>query len=1084
MSTKFFTNRETKTLTTKFSGIFEYLPIAAFKALVGYFRISGYYKIHDFLKNVEEVKILVGIDIDKYIWKAYRDGIEFHGNVQTAREDYLKKLRLDIQTAPYSLEIERGMMAFLEGVANGKVQIKAHPSKKIHAKLYVFLPNPFNEHTSGSVITGSSNLTEEGLEKNFELNVELRDYDDVHFANSIFEELWAESVPISPLEIQKVKKETFLNDEFSPYELYLKFLAEYFGEAVNFNPDDAQDLPESYARLRYQVDAMNTGFHKLQKFNGFFLADVVGLGKTIVATMIARRFYLYNGARTKVLVVHPPALKNSWESTIDDFNLPFPIKFINNGSLHKIRNPENYDLIIVDEAHKFRSDTSVGFDELQRLCKTQRRNPGPKGELEKKVILVSATPLNNKPEDIRNLILLFQDGRRPSVDSLPNLISYFRPKIELYNQLKNQHKASAIEGIKRLYEDIRQKIVSPLTVRRTRTDLWGNDEYREDLLKQGISFPKIKKPTPILYQLDENLNTLFMDTIKALTDRVEGLQYNRFQAIKYLHRPARDNYKFAESISERLAAIMKTFLVKRLDSSFHSFIVSLGNYRKANAAMIKMFESNRIHIAPILKGKVTEYIADGREDELIDKLEKLRENDPSVQTFQAEDFQDGFLEKLKDDQKIIDELHQRWKDWDLRNKDPKVVEFIERLNRGDFNNQKGELAKLVVFSEYTDTTEYLESQLKQAGYKGILTVSSKNVKQLQPIIKKNFDARLQPSEKKDDFKIIVTTEVLAEGVNLHQSNIIINYDTPWNSTRLMQRIGRVNRIGTEHDEIHIFNFYPTEQTESQIELHKKAFMKLQAFHTALGEDSQIYSDEEEFDSYGLFEKVEDENEQSEELKYLLELRNFKKKNPDRFREIQNLPKRARTGRKNEEKAGHTVVYLKNNHKDSFYLANEQIEEISFLECAANLIAEPEEPGYPMPDRHFEQVQKAVNLFKQALHEERREGRQAAKFGPNERNALNYLGRMANYTNWQADEKELIQLAQEAVINGRFQRLQRDINQLRKGEKAAGLSLAVSADKLMEILNRYPFEREPKEDEKDRMLKQDEPQIIISEAFIK
>ena len=173
-----------------------------------------------------------------------------------------------------------------------------------------------------------------------------------------------------------------------------------------------------------------------------------------------------------------------------------------------------------------------------------------------------------------------------------------------------------------------------------------------------------------------------------------------------------------------------------------------------------------------------------------------------------------------------------------------------------------------------------------------------------PLVRANFDANVPPDEQSDDYQIIISTEVLAEGVNLHRANVIVNYDTPWNSTRLMQRIGRVNRIGSISDRIHIFNFFPTAQVDANIDLTKKAIVKLQAFHSALGEDSQIYSTDEEVDNFGLFDAAEIQEERDETLASTSwNCVCLKKNNPDRFREIRNLPLRARVGRKGSPSRG-------------------------------------------------------------------------------------------------------------------------------------------------------------------------------------
>ena len=157
-----------------------------------------------------------------------------------------------------------------------------------------------------------------------------------------------------------------------------------------------------------------------------------------------------------------------------------------------------------------------------------------------------------------------------------------------------------------------------------------------------------------------------------------------------------------------------------------------------------------------------------------------------------------------------------------------------------------------------------------------------------PTIRANFDANLPKDLQQNDYDIILSTEVLAEGVNLHRANVIVNYDTPWNATRLMQRIGRVNRIGTKAKEVLIYNFFPTAQVDNDIELQKKAMMKLQAFHAALGEDSQIYSPDEVTQSFGLFDKdVDDDEERDERLDYLMQIRDIKEKDPDLFKRIRN-----------------------------------------------------------------------------------------------------------------------------------------------------------------------------------------------------
>src|SRR5208282_389263 len=282
------------------------------------------------------------------------------------------------------------------------------------------------------------------------------------------------------------------------------------------------------------------------------------------------------------------------------------------------------------------------------------------------------------------------------------------------------------------------------------------------------------------------------------------------------------------------------------------------------------------------------------------------------------DFEDGFVAGLESDGQKIDELYREWK---AVTEDPKLDEFLDKLKDELFDPKINRQHKLVVFSESEETTAYLLGQLAKAGYKRVLTVSSKNRAERMPAVRANFDANLPAEQSRaDDYDMLISTEVLAEGVNLHRANVVVNYDTPWNSIRLMQRIGRLNRIGATAPRIYIYNFYPTAKVDDDIELKKKAIMKLQAFHTALGEDSQIYSETEEVDNFGLFERSPEEEERDQRLALLMELRQFRQQNPEEFRRIKGLPLRARVGRADKPRTGSTVAFIRSQRRDAFYRA--------------------------------------------------------------------------------------------------------------------------------------------------------------------
>ncbi|WP_218918541.1 phospholipase D-like domain-containing protein [Flectobacillus major] len=212
MSSKFFTNSEQNTLITKIEGIFNFRNIYFFDALVGYFRATGYFRIRPFIEKAQEIRILVGINVDQLIVQAQNQGVLFQVDIQKSQEDFVKNLKENIQKAAYKKEIEDGMLQLIEDLRAQKVQIKVHPKQNIHAKIYIFREETKHNHGYGAVITGSSNLTEAGLERNFEFNVELREDSDIDFATQTFNTLWDESIPITEEFVDKIKKETYLND--------------------------------------------------------------------------------------------------------------------------------------------------------------------------------------------------------------------------------------------------------------------------------------------------------------------------------------------------------------------------------------------------------------------------------------------------------------------------------------------------------------------------------------------------------------------------------------------------------------------------------------------------------------------------------------------------------------------------------------------------------------------------------------------------------------------------------------------------------------------------------------------------------
>lgn len=1082
---KFFTNQDkSSSLLEKFKGIFEANPdIERFDALIGYLRASGWFVIQPWLARVEKVRVLVGINVDALLAEHNRKGLLFAGDDEKVRAHVSKALRADIQKSPYAREIEDGVHQFVHDVATGRVEIRAHPKRRLHAKLYVFLPKGFNEHKPGAVITGSSNLTAAGLgvedaETNYEFNVLLHQYDEVKFAGDEFERLWAESVHILPSQIEDVRRDTYLGAEVSPRELYFKLLCEYFGSAIEYDPNAVSDLPSGFKRLTYQADAVSTGYRLLEKHGGFFLADVVGLGKTVIATLIAKKFFFKNGFpehRSHTLIIVPPTVEDSWRETVERFKLD-NCKIITLAKIASVTTPERYDLVIVDEAHRFRNDSTGQFEELQRLCKTPAERLDSEGaRMAKKVILVSATPLNNRPADLRNLISLFQNLRRSTLAVL-NLQAYFASMEKAYGEAKNIPMEQARAAVKRIYTDIRTRVLSEVFVRRTRSDLLAHEEYRLDLEQQGVRFPKVQRPQPVLYRLSPQLEALYDRSMAALAGSgALPLQYARYRALEFLKPDVRQGVPMAEMAAVQLAKIMRIGLAKRLDSSFTAFRLSLHRFMNATRVMSENLERGVVYLSSDVN--VTKLILEGEEEKLLAML--AEGDDAKVRVFEADKFEPAFKEALVADLEVLRRL---CKEWDAVTEDPKFDEFFACMQGRFFDPAVNLEQKLVVFSEAKDTTDYLARRLRDAGFTRVLCVDSTNRKELGDTVRANFDANAK--HKLNDYDVILTTQVLAEGVNLHRSNVIVNYDTPWNSTLLMQRIGRVNRIGTIAEKIQIFNFYPSAQVDNDIELRKRAVMKLQAFHSALGEDSQIYSDEEEVETFGMFDKDPEEEERDERLALLLELRRFRDDEPDAFRRVRALPMRSRTGRSSADRAGTSVVYAKTENRDGFYhvAGDAKVSELTVVEAAAIFRCPPTENGVPLPQHHHDQVRAALSRFAEdSVAQEPSSGAPASKLGPRDAKAMGLLKACLKLPGVSTDDKERIALAEAAIQAGTYQALPRRLAQFAGSASKDKLSASHILDGVIDILRDFHLGHVSRSDERP-ISTSAQPEIIISESF--
>ena len=875
----------------------------------------------------------------------------------------------------------------------------------------------------------------------------------------------------------------------TPYELYIKVLIDTFGDQVE--EDFSLQLPDGVMDLKYQKDAVIQGYQMLMQHNGLFLADVVGLGKTMIATMIAKRFIEANGRYTNVLVVFPPALENNWRNTFKLFGISKNGQFVTNGSLSKIlegkaqyKYKEEFDLIIVDEAHGFRNDSSGKYDELQKICKAPRANAGRIRGSQKKVMLLSATPLNNRPDDLQNQLLLFQNSQNCTIDGIPNLKSFFSPLIEEYIKLmKERESRNVTADVEKIYEQIRGSVIDKVTVRRTRNNILNDPDYKSDIDSQGIVFPHILPPKELVYEMDADTNELFYETLASLSDEShpEHLTYARYRAVEFLKPEHQKKYKNAEHIGTTLAGIYRVHMVKRLESSFHAFKKSLATLLRITKDMIKMFDENKVIIAPELNVRKLQS-QDMELDEIIEYAISrgyLKE----YEVFSADCFDPAFIDMLHNDKQVLERLNELWA---KVQEDPKFDKFRESLSTEFLRPQINPSGKLALFSESVDTLNYLHEQLtKELGRKDVLLVTARNRNRLEKTIKENFDANFPTDAQK--FNVIITSDVLAEGVNLHRSNVIVNYDSPWNATRLMQRIGRVNRIGSKAPDIYNYMFYPSLQGDKEINLYKNALVKLQGFHSAFGEDAQIYSREEIVKNFELYDStVKDSVDRKIEL--LREVRDLYNNDRELYLKIKELPMKSRVMRDTGMHSGKTIVFISSKVKTEFYLSTDSgAKEIDFLDAVDYLRATPEEQSAPFTneEEHFEHVNVALKKYEEdyiAAADTTSVQRKDLDNLSNEANR--FLRSIKQVFNSDVRLKETCDILISYIDEGIYAKLPRLLRDLSRGYANDRSRIRLDESKIRAKLNAILKEYHTINQAQERELQDvSNPQIIISETFI-
>lgn len=979
---KFFTNDPERTLYDRFSVILRSNTLF-FDVLVGYFRTSGFFRLFPAMDGIEKIRILVGLDVDKYTVEIIDQAMT--PTMKEAQDAFGHEVESEFEHSETTADVEKGVQKFIEWLRSGKMEMRMYVEAPIHAKVYIMRKDPEKADYYGSVITGSSNFSEAGLKNNLEFNVELKDSGDVRFVLDRFEELWKDGIPIQDAYIDAVEKKTWLRNDITPYEIYLKTLYEFFREEINADKDIlAQNLlPPGYMRLQYQIDAVVQAKKTLQAYNGVFISDVVGLGKTYICAMLAKSL-----PKGRKLVICPPVLVSYWEEVLLEFDVA--AKVVSLGKLDSVlMGKADYDYVFVDEAHRFRNAGTDSFSKLHEIC------------YGKKVVLISATPINNYTSDIENQIYLFQPKHNSNIVGVKNLEGFFA---SLNGKLKGLEKGSAdyMAQLRINSEEIRDKLLRHIMIRRTRSEI--EQYYKEDLEMQGLSFPKLGAPEKIVYSFDDTIDAVFNETIVAIKD----FTYARYKPLTYL----KDTKQYAQLLAAQhnMGGFMKGILVKRLESSFYAFRMTLSRFIDSYERFIQMFNTKgEIWISK--KVDVYDLLDSGD----IERLMKMVEEENGFY-FKTSEFMPSFIVDLNKDLSKLKYLRSLW---DAVTTDPKLTAFCHELE----HNKRLQGNKKIIFTESKETAGYLEENLRRLYGSRAVAYSGESSSKLKSDIEDSFNPKYQ-SRENDRYDVLITTDILAEGINLHRSNALINYDLPWNPTRIMQRVGRINRVGTEHQQIYVFNFFPTAQSSKHMPLKDRILEKLQAFHDTLGEDYKYLSDEEVVSSQKLFDDLTgdlggDEESTSPELAYLAVIRQIRDNDKALFEKVKRLPKKAKTGRYSDQVViPSTITFIRKGALKGFYYSSwEETRQLSFIEAVRYLECAPNEPRLNVGSSYYEHYESNNTAFDESLIQDDVIEITKAPLLGNDAKVVKVLRAMLNEPTMTDDQENMVQRLIRAYENG-------------------------------------------------------------------
>ncbi|MFN4217927.1 MAG: helicase-related protein [Candidatus Bipolaricaulia bacterium] len=870
-----------------------YLDIAT-----GYFEVSSLLALGEAWSNIERIRILMG---DATTRKTR----------QLLVEELSRKTEESLENHKERDDSLTGLDRVRQALQQKQIQVRVYDRSKFHAKCYLMRTRPPQLVNLGLI--GSSNFTESGLTSNIELNLLTSEQHQLRALWEWFEQAWKEAKEVNADVLKVIERHLQL---FTPFEIWAKALYEYFlGREKPVTHWEEHESVVYPLLSKYQQDGYRMALRIAERWGGALICDGVGLGKTFIGLMLLE-YHFKRGDRI-LLLVPKSARASVWESAIDRYLRPqYRVDCTAHLHIHNHTDfgregtipqeelefyQEHCKVIVVDEAHHFRTPSANRSKVLRTLCT---------GGAQKLLYFLTATPINNSLRDLYHLInyIARDDPKYFTALGIQSLSRYFsEAEMRLEEAFLNTGAdvAAAVQDTDLLRTD---PLLKALVIQRSRS-------YVRETESQNSNtpvFPEREKPRVIEYSLKRVYAGLYSE-LRTAFDRDDPL------LTLAIYNPERFRKgKPDEQVLNRdrqVIGLIRTLLLKRLESSYKAFEASLEDLLCKMAAFVERYAPQRWQAwhtqnARIWKAIQQHYLERCALDEPDSEEEEGDElDDIAVAQLPAAPDEynlDALLTAIESDMTLLADMLGRVYQHLSPQSDDKLAQLLKVLAEDPLLQRE----KVVIFTEFRDTARYLWKELQARGFTHVEELDSTRKINREAVIKRfapyyNCDDEELPLYANDQIRVLISTDVLSEGLNLQDARLIINYDLHWNPVRLMQRIGRVDRrlnpeierrLGRSQPvKVYVYNFLPPDELDELLGLYRRVTGKLVRISKTLGIEAPVLTPEDEFEALRLFnEKYEGQRSIEEELH--LELERLKREHPGLFERLSSYPKRIFSGK--------------------------------------------------------------------------------------------------------------------------------------------------------------------------------------------